>query len=64
MGRRPLNISNEGTSKSEVDDNYDMIGKKSEFLHSDVHLLEYKDVNKREENVDRIKIFYSKFFQP
>ena len=64
MGLRPLNISNKGTSKSEVDDNYDMIGKKSEFLHSDVHLLEYKDVNKREENVDRIKIFYSKFFQP
>jgi hypothetical protein len=63
-GRRPIKISDEGTTKSDVDDNYDMIGKKSEFLHSDVHLLEYKDVNKREENVDRIKIFYSKFFQP
>jgi hypothetical protein len=43
---------------------YDLIGKISEFLHTDMYMLEYKDINKNSENVDRIKIFYSKFFQP
>ena len=43
---------------------YDLIGKISEFLHSDMYMLEYKDINKNSENVDRIKILYSKFFQP
>ena len=43
---------------------YDLIGKISEFLHSDTYMLEYKNINKNSENVDRIKILYSKFFQP
>ena len=43
---------------------YDLIGKISEFLHSDMYMLEYKDINKNSENIDRIKILYSKFFQP
>ena len=33
MQQRPLKISDEGTIKSNVDDNYNMIGKKGEFLH-------------------------------
>jgi hypothetical protein len=56
--------SNAGTSETEVDDNYDMIGKKAEFLHSDIHMLIYKNISKNDENIDRIKILYSKFFQP
>jgi hypothetical protein len=60
----PATDTNGGTSESNIDDNYDMIGKMREFLHSDVHMLEYKNMNKSEENTDRIKILYSKFFQP
>ena len=56
--------TNTNTDTSEVDNNYDINKKKSEFLHAEVHMLEYKNVSKSEENVDRIKIFYSKFFQP
>jgi len=60
----PATDTNGGTSESNIDDNYDMIGKMREFLHSDVYMLEYKNMNKSEENTDRIKILYSKFFQP
>ena len=58
-----LNKDCEGTD----DENlccYNLIGKISEFLHSDMYMLEYKDINKNSENVDRMKILYSKFFQP
>jgi hypothetical protein len=42
----PATDTNGGTSESNIDDNYDMIGKMREFLHSDVHMLEYKNMNK------------------
>jgi hypothetical protein len=58
----PAPITN--TDTNEDNNNYDINNKKSEFLHTDVYMLEYKNVSKSEENVDRIKIFYSKFFQP
>ena len=60
----PATSTNTELSESNVEDNYNMIGKMREFLHSDVHMLEFKNSSKNEENIDRIKIFYSKFFQP
>jgi hypothetical protein len=60
----PATNSNAETSETKVNDNYDMIGKKGEFLHSDIHMLKYKNISKNDENIDRIKILYSKFFQP
>jgi hypothetical protein len=43
---------------------YDLFSKIREFLHSDMYMLEYKDIDKNSENVDRFKILYNKFFQP
>jgi hypothetical protein len=43
---------------------YDLFSKIREFLHSDMYILEYKDIDKNSENVDRFKILYNKFFQP
>jgi hypothetical protein len=63
----PNCIDTKDTKCNENIDNYccyDFINKQGEFLHTDTHMLEYKNNNKREENIDRIKIFYNKFFQP
>lgn len=43
---------------------YDLKKKISEFLYSDTYMLDYKNINKKEENVDRMKVLYSKLFQP
>jgi len=43
---------------------YDLKKKMGEFLHSDTYMLDYKNINKKEENVDRMKVLYSKLFQP
>ena len=43
---------------------YNLKTKLSEFLHNDNYMLDYKNLLKKEENVDRLKVLYSKFFQP
>lgn len=50
--------------KSEEECCYNFISKQGEFLHTDTYILNYKNNNNSEENIDRIKIFYNKFFQP
>ena len=42
---------------------YNLTSKIGEFLHKDVYMLEYKNTNKKEDSIDRIKILYSKLFQ-
>jgi len=42
---------------------YQLTDKLQEFLPADMYLLEYKNMNKKNESADRLKIFYSKFFQ-
>lgn len=44
--------------------NYDLANKMREFLHKDTYILEYTNNIKKKENDDRMKVFYSKFFQP
>jgi hypothetical protein len=59
------------TSVSDYDNNkdagnsccYALADKKREFLHSDTYMLTYKNIKNSEEVSDRMKIFYSKFFQ-
>jgi hypothetical protein len=43
---------------------YNLQKKLQEFLHTDNYMLEYKNLIKKEENIDRLKVLYSKFFQP
>jgi len=43
---------------------YDLKTKLHEFLQTDNYMLDYKNLFKKEENVDRLKVLYSKFFQP
>ena len=43
---------------------YNLKIKLREFLQTDNYILDYKNLVKKEENVDRLKVFYSKFFQP
>lgn len=42
---------------------YNLISKQNEFLHTDTYMLDYKNNNNREDNIDRLKIFYNKLFQ-
>ena len=42
---------------------YNIVDKTREFLHSDTYILEYKNIKNSEEVADRLKVFYSKFFQ-
>lgn len=43
---------------------YNLPRKMHEFLHKDAYMLEYKDTIKRDDNIDRMRVLYSKFFQP
>lgn len=43
---------------------YDLASKTREFLHKDTYILEHTNNIKKGEDNDRIKVFYSKFFQP
>ena len=42
---------------------YALADKTREFLHSDTYILDYKNIKNSEEIADRMKVFYSKFFQ-
>jgi hypothetical protein len=42
---------------------YQLTDKLQEFLPADMYLLEYKNTNKKNESIDRLKIFYNTFFQ-
>ena len=42
---------------------YALADKTREFLHSDTYILDYKNIKNSEEVADRMKVFYSKFFQ-
>jgi len=42
---------------------YNLISKQREFLHTDTYMLYYKNNKEREETIDRMKLFYNKFFQ-
>ena len=42
---------------------YALAEKTREFLHSDTYILDYKNIKNSEEIADRMKVFYSKFFQ-
>jgi hypothetical protein len=42
---------------------YQLTDKLQEFLPTDMYLLEYKNMNKKNESADRLKIFYNTFFQ-
>jgi len=42
---------------------YKLTDKLQEFLPADMYLLEYKNTNKKNESIDRLKIFYNTFFQ-
>ena len=42
---------------------YAIADKTREFLHSDTYILDYKNIKNSEEVADRMKVFYSKFFQ-
>jgi hypothetical protein len=42
---------------------YDISSKIQEFLQKDTYMLDYKNTIKRDDNIDRIKILYSKIFQ-
>ena len=43
---------------------YDLASKMREFLHKDTYILEHTNNIKKDEDNDRMKVFYSKFFQP
>jgi hypothetical protein len=43
---------------------YNLPRKMREFLHKDGYLLEYKNTIKRDDSIDRMRVLYSKFFQP
>ena len=43
---------------------YDMSSKIREFLHKDTYILEHTNNIKKDDSNDRMKVFYSKFFQP
>lgn len=43
---------------------YDLVSKMREFLHKDTYILEHTNNIKKEEDNDRMKVLYSKFFQP
>jgi hypothetical protein len=43
---------------------YDLLTKIDEFLQKDTYMLDYTNVIKKEENADRMKVLYSKLFQP
>jgi hypothetical protein len=43
---------------------YDLASKMREFLQKDTYILEHTNKIKKEEDNDRMKILYSKFFQP
>ena len=43
---------------------YNLPRKMREFLHKDTYLLEYKNTIKRDDSIDRMRVLYSKFFQP
>jgi hypothetical protein len=43
---------------------YNLPRKIQEFLHKDAYMLEYKSTIKRDDNIDRMRVLYSKFFQP
>ena len=43
---------------------YDLASKMREFLHKDTYILEHTNKIKKEEDNDRMKVLYSKFFQP
>lgn len=43
---------------------YDIASKMREFLHKDTYILEHTNNIKKDEDNDRMKILYSKFFQP
>ena len=62
------NEKNEGGKIIESDSEntccYNLRKKLREFLQTDNYMLDYKNLVKKEENVDRLKVFYSKFFQP
>jgi hypothetical protein len=49
---------------SEVKCDYDMSSKIREFLHKDTYILEHTNNIKKDDSNDRMKVFYSKFFQP
>jgi hypothetical protein len=57
---------NEKCDNNSIDNNccYNLISKQGEFLHTDTYMLDYKNNNKKEENIDRMKIFFNKLFQP
>ena len=42
---------------------YQLTDKLQEFLPADMYLLEYKNINKKNESIDRLQIFYNTFFQ-
>ena len=42
---------------------FQLTDKLQEFLPADMYLLEYKNINKKNESIDRLKIFYNTFFQ-
>jgi hypothetical protein len=42
---------------------YALADKTREFLHSGTYILAYKNIKNSEEVADRMKVFYSKFFQ-
>lgn len=44
---------------------YDLANKMREFLHKDTYMLRYpENTTKDKENTDRMRVLYSKFFQP
>ena len=43
---------------------YNLISKMEEFLQRDTYMLDYTNIIKKDDNADRMKVFYSKFFQP
>ena len=43
---------------------YNLISKMDEFLQRDTYMLDYTNIIKKDDNADRMKVFYSKFFQP
>ena len=42
---------------------FELTKKLQEFLPTDTYMLEYKNINKKNESTDRLKIFYNTFFQ-
>lgn len=58
----PINCDDANNSDNECC--YNLLRKMSEFLQKDAYMLDYTNIIKKEDNVDRMKVFYSKFFQP